>query len=305
MKLTDADRDALKTAARDPDRVCLRPVGHQRRDGEGAREGADPAGLRHIRAGYGSAWVRPIGYRRTRPDASDHRRRPARNRHRAAGGACRGNEVVRRLRQAIHQSKARGPAGRFVLRACRMLREQSNRPAIHGSVSPSQPPNDGGNDDRGTEDVQEDQRASSPMVDASGLSRRGEPWRLERRFPRAKASSSGRAGTAALSASCRPSPQTCAATSTAPSFSARAWTQSRPAGDGGNEADGGEEVAGGLVVLGCDAAEVVMPVEHPLDDVAQLVALGVMRDGELARRSAGDDRSGAALGEEMSQVLAR
>jgi hypothetical protein len=48
-----------------------------------------------------------------------------------------------------------------------------------------------------------------------------------------------------------------------------------------------------------------MPVEHPLDDVAQLVALGVMRDGELAQRSAGDDRSGAALGEEMSQVLAR
>ncbi len=51
-------------------------------------------------------------------------------------------------------------------------------------------------------------------------------------------------------------------------MAARVWTQSRPVGDGGDEADGGEEVAGGLVVSGGDAAEILDTAEGALDDVA-------------------------------------
>jgi hypothetical protein len=83
----------------------------------------------------------------------------------------------------------------------------------------------------------------------------------------------------------------------------RVWTQSCPVGDGGDEAGGGEEVASGLVVSGGASAEILDVAECSLDDVAQPVALGVMRDGNLARRGAGDDRGGAALGEKTTQVV--
>jgi hypothetical protein len=53
--------------------------------------------------------------------------------------------------------------------------------------------------------------------------------------------------------------------------------------DGGDEADGGEEIAGGLVGSCGDAAELLDAAEGPLDDVAQFVALGVVREGNLAR----------------------
>jgi hypothetical protein len=85
--------------------------------------------------------------------------------------------------------------------------------------------------------------------------------------------------------------------------SPRVWTESRPVGDGGDEAYCGEEVAGGLVVAGGDGAEVLDATEGPLDDVAQPVSLGVVRDGDLARRGAGDDRDGAALSEEAAQMV--
>jgi hypothetical protein len=68
-----------------------------------------------------------------------------------------------------------------------------------------------------------------------------------------------------------------------PSSPPRVWTHARPVDDGGDEADAGEEVAGGLVVAGGDAAEVLDTAEGPLDDVAQPVALGVVRDRKLAR----------------------
>ena len=81
------------------------------------------------------------------------------------------------------------------------------------------------------------------------------------------------------------------------------WTQSRPVGDGCDEAYGGEEVASGLVVSGGDAAAISGTAEGSLDDVEPLVALGVVRDVNLARRGAEDDRDGAALGEETTQVV--
>jgi hypothetical protein len=52
--------------------------------------------------------------------------------------------------------------------------------------------------------------------------------------------------------------------------------------------------------LGGDDAEILDAAEGSLDDAAQLVALDVVGDGNLARRGAGDDCGGTALGEKAA-----
>src|SRR6266581_902090 len=67
-------------------------------------------------------------------------------------------------------------------------------------------------------------------------------------------------------------------------------------------ADG--EVGGELVVTGGDAAPVLEPAEHALDQVAQLVGVRIERMVVLAGRIVGNDGSGAALDREQPAPVA-
>jgi len=68
-------------------------------------------------------------------------------------------------------------------------------------------------------------------------------------------------------------------------------------------ADGGNDLAGGPVVSCGDAAGLPDAADGQLDGVAQRIPLDVVRAGHRARRSAGDDRGGVALGEKATELV--
>jgi hypothetical protein len=79
----------------------------------------------------------------------------------------------------------------------------------------------------------------------------------------------------------------------------RLQTQSYPPDDEGGEGDGGGEVGGELVVAGGDAAPILKPAEHALDQIAQFVSLWIERMDMFAGGIVGNDWSGAALDQEQ------
>ena len=84
------------------------------------------------------------------------------------------------------------------------------------------------------------------------------------------------------------------------SFRSRFQTQSGPPQDDGGDGDGGREVGGQLVVASGDAAPVLEPTEHALDEIAALVDLGIEGMEALAGRVIGDHRLGPALAQELA-----
>lgn len=67
--------------------------------------------------------------------------------------------------------------------------------------------------------------------------------------------------------------------------------------------DEGEEVLGAAVVSGCEAPEVLEPVEATFDAVAQPVDCLVVRDRYFAGASRGDHRFGVHVGDGLAQVV--
>jgi len=84
----------------------------------------------------------------------------------------------------------------------------------------------------------------------------------------------------------------------------RFQTQSGPPQDDGGDGDGGSEVGGQLIVASGDAAPVLEPTEHALDEIAPLVDVGIEGMEALAGRVVGDHRLGTALAQELAQPIA-
>jgi len=82
--------------------------------------------------------------------------------------------------------------------------------------------------------------------------------------------------------------------------SSRFQTQSGPPQDDCSDGDGGSEVGGQLIVASGDAAPVLEPTEHALDEIAPLVDVGIEGMEALAGRVVGDYRLGPALAQELA-----
>ena len=84
----------------------------------------------------------------------------------------------------------------------------------------------------------------------------------------------------------------------------RLQTQSKPPDHEGSQGHGGGEVGGELVVTSGDAAPILEPAEHALNQVAQLVGLRIEGMEVLAGRIVRNDRLGAALDQEPPERIA-
>src|SRR5579872_103798 len=84
----------------------------------------------------------------------------------------------------------------------------------------------------------------------------------------------------------------------------RVRTQLGPPDDDSRDHDGCGEVSREFVVARGDASPVLEPAVGALDEIAQLVGLGIERVEVFSRRVVWDHWKSAALGEELSQRVA-
>jgi hypothetical protein len=84
----------------------------------------------------------------------------------------------------------------------------------------------------------------------------------------------------------------------------RVETQSGPPDDGGGDGDSRGEVPRELVVTRGDASPIFDPAVSALDEIPQLVSLGIKRMEVFSRRVVWNHRKGASTGEELSQRVA-